>query len=223
MRTLLAIPCLALYCVSLAAAQTDEMPVLYKGKGIVLRAPADARWCDYGKLRLEPTVYDPDPPKNGKTRRPPSAKEKASTEEFLRQLDQDLQQAVQAADDRPPAPKGNRTMEIRPRLRRLSRNSPWLNAIGLAGLQSPIKNSSLVLELPLTDAETQKPVGSILLVGKGFFASQIDLKQNLKQFRYSLSRLGQAQSNAKAGAKEAIRQINRLSSCAAETNGQNER
>lgn len=193
-------------------APQDGMETIYKEKSLIIRAPAGENWCNYKAVRLEPATFAPDPPRDGKQPRALTAKEQLSLDKFLKQLDADLSAAFQPLNQ--PAPAAPyRIMTIAPKLRKLNRNSPWLNVVGLAALQSPLKGSSLVLELSLLDSSTKRSVGAVTLAGKGLWADQIDLKQTVKRFQYSVSRLGQAQANAKAWGKKAAEQLDRLTEC----------
>ncbi|MBC8165208.1 MAG: hypothetical protein H7Y20_04955 [Bryobacteraceae bacterium] len=193
------------------AAQTtapDGMATIHNGKGVIVRAPENANWCTFGAVRLQLAVLEPETRNQGKAHQPITSKEHASARVFLERLDADLKTAF-AEIGGAASPNASRTMVVVPRLRKLSPNNLWLNVIGLAALQTPLKGSGMMLELALSDDETGESVGSALLVGKGFWASQVDLNR----YRYSISRLGQAQAIAKSRGKEAARQIDRLMGC----------
>jgi hypothetical protein len=187
---------------------TDGTVTMYTGKGVIVRAPKNANWCNYGVVRLEPAVFELETLTPGAKNKTPSCREQALAKAFLEQLNTDLITAF-AELGSPSSPKTSRTMVAIPKLSKLSLNNPWINVIGLAAMQLPLKGSGLALELALSDSETAEALGSVLLVGKGFLARQVDVKR----YRYSFSRLGQAQEIAKAGSQEAARQISRLMGC----------
>ncbi|HYP14035.1 MAG TPA: hypothetical protein VEQ63_08935 [Bryobacteraceae bacterium] len=195
-------------CLMGLAAQTppQDMQTIHKAKGVIIQAAPAASWCSYGPVRLEQARLEPEPAKGGKPPRPLTAREKAMANQFLTRLNSDLSASFAPLTSRAGSGPG---LVVIPKVRRLSRNNPWLNVIGFAAMQSPLKGSGITLELALTDSQTQKPVGAMLLVSKGFLASQVDLDR----YRYAMSRLGQAQAIAKARGREAAKQLDRLVAC----------
>lgn len=203
MRRLLFV--LAFTCTA-AEPVPEGMKTIHKAKGVIIHADPAAAWCTYGPVQLEQARLEPEPSKDGKQARPLSSKEQALADQFLGRLNSDL--SISFANLRDKRTKGH-TLVVSPVVRRLNRNNPWLNVVGLAALQAPLTGSGMTLELALRDADNHRPVGYMLLVSKGFWASQVDLNR----YRYAVSKLGQAQAIAKARGLEAAKQLDRLLAC----------